>query len=90
MCLGLKSRREGCTYTSESCAFTLPRAQVACFADHHIKVLKHLQPPSNADTSNISGGSRRNVRRRGRVTTRFAVLSSYEQRVREVAEMMGE
>ncbi|KAF5829677.1 hypothetical protein DUNSADRAFT_15676 [Dunaliella salina] len=86
--VGAMLRRMAAASSQVVCVTHLP--QVACFAEHHVKVLKHFQPPpggSQQESTNSSSSSRR--RKRGRVTTRFAVLSTYEQRVQEVAEMMG-
>jgi len=86
--VGAMLRRMAAGSSQVVCVTHLP--QVACFAEHHVKVLKHFQPPlegSQQEGVNSSSSSRR--RKRGRITTRFAVLSTYEQRVQEVAEMMG-
>ncbi len=52
------------------------RVQVACFADHHIRVVKRISPIAGNDGS-------------GRVTTTFQPLIETKDRVEEVAAMLG-
>jgi DNA repair ATPase RecN len=59
--------------------------QVACYAQHHVRVAKDV-----CDQEQQRQGKKQAGEGKGRVVTRFEHLATWQQRAEEVADMMSE